>query len=240
MKSKILLTVPTWNEALVIEKNLHTLHVACEKFFSAYDWLIEVVDNGSTDDTRIIVERMVKTLDRLVLRTLFMQGKGRAIQSSWLAYRDVCDVFLFLDADLAADISVLPQMIAPILGQEADLVCASRYALGARVERSLIRSIFSRCYRLWQKCVLHLPVQDAQCGLKAVSRAIVQQIVAEIQEQTWLFDSELLWRAHRHKFVFKEIPVAWVEERTATRRSALSVWRDGWEFVFGVWRIRSR
>jgi hypothetical protein len=38
----------------------------------------------------------------------------------------------------------------------------------------------------------------------------------------------------------KEIPVDWVEQRDDRRRSAVHLWKDGWQFVWGVWNIRRR
>ncbi|MSR85330.1 glycosyltransferase [Candidatus Uhrbacteria bacterium] len=240
MKLKMILTIPTWNEALVIEQNIKTLHAACTNFFSEHDWLIEVADNGSTDDTVHRVERLAKEINRVVVRSISQRGKGIAIQTSWLAYRNVCDIFLFLDADLAADVSVLPQIIKPLLMGKADIVCGSRYFPGAHVERSQLRSFLSRFYRLWQKLILRLPVEDAQCGLKAVSKYVVERTIPLLKERAWLLDSELIYLAHQQGLRIQEVPVQWIEQREPNRRSVLSIWRDGWEFIFGVWRIRGR
>ncbi len=103
-----------------------------------------------------------------------------------------------------------------------------------------MREMLSRCFRVWQYVILHLPVRDAQCGFKAVSASVVREVVPKLRERKWLFDSELLAFAAQAKFRIREIPVDWIERRHPERRSALRVWKDGKEFLVGVLRIRRR
>jgi glycosyltransferase involved in cell wall biosynthesis len=238
--SRILITVPAWNEASCIASNVRTLHAACAQSFFSHDWLIEVADNGSSDETRTTVGQLARELDRVALRTLAERGKGLAIRTSWLAHQDAFDVYVFLDADLSADLHALPALIQPIITCTADIVIGSRYEAASRVRRSLLRSSLSKLYRSWQHRMLQLPVQDAQCGFKAVSSSVVRDVVTRLEEGQWLFDTELLALAVQRGFLVQEVPVDWVEERAEKRRSALRVWRDGWGFIFGVWRIRKK
>ncbi len=238
--ARILITVPTWNEAGIIAQNLRTLHASCQERLNEHDWLIEVADNGSQDQTRQIVETLRHELDRLTLRAIETRGKGGAIRNSWLAGEDLFDAFVFLDADLAADIRALPALVEPILSGQADLVCGSRFTVGLLIKRSPCRRSLSFAYRMWQKKVLHLPTEDAQCGFKAVSPRVVHELLPFVQERGWLFDTELLALVAERGLMTQPLPVDWIDQRHANRRSALSVWRDGWDFIFGVWRIRRR
>ena len=93
--SRILLTVPTWNEAVIIERNLGLLDQACARLLAGYDWTVEVSDNGSTDATRDIVRRLSVINPRLRLREIATRGKGGAIRESWLAGRGSFEAFVF-------------------------------------------------------------------------------------------------------------------------------------------------
>lgn len=238
--ARILLTVPAWNEALCIERNLQILTCVCEACFGAHEWTIEVADNGSTDQTSGIVRRLMEQDRRLALLIAKTKGKGGAIMESWSGHAGRFDAFVFLDADLAADLKSLIPLVTPILQKDADAVCGSRFHPASLVVRSWWREWLSRWFRAWQQWTLHLPVEDAQCGFKAVSPRVVVEVVPFLRERRWLFDAELLAYISARGWNVLALPVSWVEHRDARRRSALSLWRDGWEFVWGVWRIKRR
>lgn len=233
---KILLTIPTWNEAVVIRKTLESVVQRMRQLFPTDQVIIEVADNASTDDTRKIVQQMRE----VELFCLAEKGKGLAIRRSWERHVGDADVLMFTDADLAADLMSLPAFVQEIVNGKADIVCGSRYAKGAIVERGLVRELASRLYRLLQHVVLGLPVQDAQCGLKAISAQVAKILLPHCQETGWMFDSELLFQAKKQGFRIQEIPVFWKETRDADRRSALKLWRDGWEFLLKLFEILVR
>ena len=73
-----------------------------------------------------------------------------------------------------------------------------------------------------------------------MSARTIREIVPLLRETAWLFDSELLALARRRGFVIRELAVDWIEHRDGRRQSTLHVWKDGWGFIYGVWRIRRR
>lgn len=234
----VLITIPARNEALVIAQNVQVLCEAVRRLLPQHDVRIEVVDNGSTDGTAIAAK--AAGIEALSVFELREPGKGGAIRASWLRHADSADIFLFMDADLAVALEDMPKLLEPLEQGEADLVCGSRFMDGAVVTRSWLRERVSRAYRALQCVVLHLPVDDAQCGFKAISRAALLDAVPRCEERAWLFDTELIALAQRRGFRVKEIPITWVEKRIAARRSSVSVLRHGLGFVFGVIRIRLR
>lgn len=232
--SRILITIPTWNEARVIGRTLEAVQGAVRTFLSGHDVSIEVADNASTDGTADIAERAGVRVLRLSDR-----GKGLAIRRSWERHLSDADTLVFTDADLAADLSALPRLIEPIVRGTADVVCGSRFVAGARTERRASREIASRLYRILQKTVLHLPVSDAQCGLKAVSVETAKKILPSCAEEGWMFDSEFLAMAAVRQARIQEIPVSWIEQRDPGRRSAINLLMHGWGFLLGLAKIKA-
>lgn len=238
---RILITIPTWNEAIVIERSLAVLRDAVARHLGEHEVTIEVADNGSTDGTRGIV-RSVTDDGPICVRLLELAGtgKGMAIRQSWERYLNDADILAFTDADLAADVTALPSLVRPIEVGAADIVCGSRYLRGSRTSRSWMRTLASRLYRFLQHLVLHLPVQDAQCGFKAMSVGAARKLLPLLSENGWLFDTELLAFASKTGLRIVEIPVDWIEHRDPRRRSAIGLFRNGWGFLAGLWRIRKR
>ncbi len=274
-KLRVLITIPTWNEEIVIGKTLTTLSEQVPVLLPDLQVTIEIADNGSTDRTREIVKNAiaprlehqtlgsvipVKTgihptesvgLDsrlhgndigktKIILLELHEKGKGMAIKRSWEKHLAEADVLVFMDADLAADIQALPNLVEPILNREADLVCGSRFMAGSKVERKIMREAASRLFNFLQKRILALPVKDAQCGFKAISAKAAGELLPLSTEETWLFDSELLALAVKKGYRIKEIPVSWVENRDPRRKSAVRLWKHGWSFLLGLAKIRHR
>ncbi len=231
--ARILITIPAWNEEQVIAKTIERVIEVAKTTLGEHEVTIEIADNASTDQTAAIVSRYPVTL-----LSLSEKGKGLAIRRSWERHVGDADILIFTDADLAADLAILSLMIDTILRGEADLVCGSRFIAGASVKRRFVREIVSRAFRLVQHLVLHLPVEDAHCGLKVISAKATAQILPKCAENGWLFDSELLAFAQKFGLRIREVPVQWIEHRDPSRRSALNVWRDSWFFLLGLARIR--
>lgn len=234
--SRLVIVIPTWNEALVIEENMKRLQRACSTLLPEYETRYVVADNGSTDETANIVQR----LPEVELIQINERGKGQAIRSAWMAHLEDADILVCMDADLAADVHALPALISPIRDSQADIVCGSRFMKGSRVERRWVRTFASYIYRWLQRVILGLPVRDAQCGFKAISTQAAKDLLPLCTERGWMFDTELLAFAVKCGWRIQEIAIDWIEARDARRRSAIHVFRDGWGFISGLMRIRRR
>ena len=53
---------------------------------------------------------------------------------------------------------------------------------------------------------------DAQCGLKGVACDAAQQLLQNVDDGEWFFDTELLIMAEKGGWKRKEVPVRWVED----------------------------
>jgi hypothetical protein len=75
---------------------------------------------------------------------------------------------------------------------------------------------------------------DAQCGFKAVSQRVVQELVPQIQDEAWFFDSELLILGEKEGYRIKDIPVRWIDDED----SRVKIVSTAWEDVKGLMRLR--
>ncbi|MEX2673381.1 MAG: TIGR04283 family arsenosugar biosynthesis glycosyltransferase [Phycisphaeraceae bacterium] len=85
-----------------------------------------VVDNGSTDRTAAVAAEAGATVVHQPRR-----GYGSACLAGLAALAPAVTVVAFLDADLADDPAMLPDIVAPIFNDETDLVIGSRARGGA-------------------------------------------------------------------------------------------------------------
>ena len=89
---------------------------------------IIVVNDGSSDGTRQVLDRLEGTERLRILHAERNRGKGHAIRLGLGAARG--EVFAIQDADLELDPAQLASLVAPVLAGEADVVYGSRFLHG--------------------------------------------------------------------------------------------------------------
>jgi putative flippase GtrA len=117
-----------------------------------------------------------------------------------------------MDVDLSTDLRGLLPLVAPLLSGHSDVAIGSRLARGAEVVRGPKRELISRAYNTILHATLRVRFTDAQCGFKAVTRGAAAQLLPQIRDDGWFFDTELLVLAGRDGLRIHEVPVDWVDD----------------------------
>lgn len=193
--SATIVVVPCYNEARRLDV------AAVEEFFArCVDVTLLLVDDGSTDDTPLVIERMRQRHPRrvLTLRLSANAGKAEAVRRGMLlAIRRKPTFVGYWDADLAAPLDAILRLRSVFAERpELLLVMGSRVALlGRRIQRRWQRHLLGRAFATAASIVLGLPVYDTQCGAKLF------RVTAETVElfrwpfsSRWIFDVEILSR----------------------------------------------
>ena len=222
--------VPVYNEASGLEASIRRLHAYLGERFP-FAWRITIADNGSTDGTGALAERLRRALPGVSVVHLDKKGRGRALRAAWSATD--ADVVAYMDVDLSTDLDALLPLVAPLVSGHSHLAVGSRLAPGARVVRGPRREFISRAYNLILRSVLHLGVRDAQCGFKAVRTDALQILLPEVEDNSWFFDTELLVRAQRAGLRIVELPVDWVDDPD----SRVDIVRTALDDLRGVCRL---
>lgn len=222
--------IPVLNEAHVLEKSVNTVHNHLLRY-PDYDWRITVADNGSIDGTDAVAKRLSETLPNVHFVHLHLRGRGRALRHSWT--QSPGDIVCYMDVDLSTDLNYLKPLVDAIGLEGYDLSTGSRLMKGSRIKRSFNREVISRIYNIFVKLILQTKFSDAQCGFKAVSRKVVQEIVPVIEDQSWFFDTELLVLAEKGGYRIKDIPIIWIEDDD----SRVRIVRTAWDDIKGVFRL---
>ena len=233
---KVLMVVPTYNEQLVIAKNIKTAYTALAVLLKDHDWTLLVADNGSTDTTPGVVSALLAGCPRLAFWHTDKKGRGNALRQVWM--QADADVVAYMDADLAADLAEVPKLIAAL--RDADLAVGSRLSRGSSTDRSFFRECISRSYNLLSEILVGTSVSDLQCGFKAVKREVAQKILPLTTHDGWFFDTELIVFAEHLGFKVAELPVAWQESPDRRRKSSVKVFSTIWDDLVSLWKLRRR
>ncbi len=161
------------------------------------------------------------------------RGRGRALRHAWS--QSDADVMCYTDVDLSTELAALPKMVHSIVADGYDLATGSRLLPDSKTTRSAKREFISRCYNLFVKAVLWTSFSDAQCGFKAISRAAMADLVPDVRDQSWFFDTELLVIAEKRGYRIADIPVEWIEDDD----SRVKIVKTAWDDIKGVFRVRS-
>ena len=201
--------VPVHDEEAALERSIRRLH----RYLSAefpFSWRIVIADNASTDATPAIAERLARELAGVDALILERKGRGRALRAAWSASR--ARVVCYMDVDLSTDLRGLLPLVAPLLSGHSDLAIGTRLVHGARVVRGPKREFISRSYNRVLHATLRTRFSDAQCGFKAVRRDVLAPLLADVRDDGWFFDTELLVLAQRRGLRIHEVPVDWVDD----------------------------
>ena len=228
--------IPAYNEAKRIGLTLDRV----ERFFadSGRRFEVIVVDDGSTDETAAVVQRVcARQPGRFrLLRQARNCGKGACVRRGMLEAAG--DLVLFSDADLSTPITEFGKLEAALGDGEHDIAIGSRglpqseLLLRQPRYRELMGQGLNRLLRLMRLTRFH----DTQCGFKLFSREAAHAICAQQTIDRYGFDVEILWLADRMGFRVAEVPVRWTHDAN----SRVQPVRDGLRTLSDVMRLSLR
>jgi len=189
----LVVVIPAYNEARYIGS---VVLQALE-----YAYTVIVVDDGSTDATREIAQ----AAGAIVESHGDNRGKGAALETGFRKALDYQpDVVVTIDADGQHVVSDIPQVIRPILEDEADIVIGSRYlndASDVPQHRVLGHWVFNLVTRL----ASGVPSTDSQSGFRAFSpRALM---VMSFHSRSFSVESEMQFMVREHDLRLVEVPI---------------------------------
>src|SRR5579863_1095587 len=171
---------------------------------------VTIADNGSTDGTWAIADRLARDFDEVRAVRMEQPGRGRALRAIWT--QSDAEVLAYMDVDLSTDLNALLPLVAPLVSGHSDLAIGTRLARGSRVIRGPKRELISRCYNLLLHACMGTRFSDAQCGFKAIRREQALTLLPLTEDNGWFFDTELLVLAERAGLRIHEVPVDWIDD----------------------------
>ncbi len=228
-RPQLSLFLPFWNELEVLEATVQ----ACVDVLSAsgLDWELLLVNDGSTDGSERLAERLCGNGVRVVHHPRNL-GYGAALKTGFTEARG--DVIAYTDADLPVDIQrfveVFPQM------ERFDLV------IGHPINRDegLRRAIYTLGYMTLVKVALGLSVKNINFAFKMARRTLVEQWTLDVAGG--VIDAQILLESKRCKARLHEVPVEFLERQGGVSKfDSVGVVLHTIKELSGVaWRYRGR
>jgi putative flippase GtrA len=203
------IVVPVRNEERDLAPSVRRLVSYLQEGFP-FTARVTIADNGSTDGTWAIADRLAREFDEVRAVRMEEAGRGRALRAIWS--QSDAEVLAYMDVDLSTDLNALLPLVAPLLSGHSDLAIGTRLAPGSRVIRGPKRELISRCYNMLLHACMGARFSDAQCGFKAIRYEQARALLPLTQDTGWFFDTELLVLAERAGLRIHEIPVDWIDD----------------------------
>ena len=230
---KVLICIPTYNEAENISKIIHAVFEHCTSGEQ-----ILVIDDNSPDFTADIAEKLKDVYpNRLhILKRHGKQGLATAYLAAfeWGLARDY-DIFLEMDADFSHDPKYISKMLEVVTNH--NVVIGSRNIKGGGTEGwSFLRNLVSKAGSLYSRTILECPVKDLTGGFNMWTRDALLKIgLDRIISKGYLFQVEMKYRAYKAGCSITEIPIIFAERKLGKSKMSKKIF---FEALLNVWKIK--
>jgi glycosyltransferase involved in cell wall biosynthesis len=224
---KVSFLIPAYNEGGTIADVIAQVQAL------PFDKQLIVVDDGSTDETPSILERLAAEQANIVVLRQPNRGKGAALRAG--IPRVEGDIVVIQDADLEYDPADVPGLIEPILQGVADVVYGSRLS-GGRPQRAYFfwHMVGNRFLSLVTGVLYNTTLTDMETGYKAFRAEVLHGL--ELRENGFGIEPEITGRICRQRLRIYELPIAYYGRTYAEGKKI--TWKDGFKAIWVLVRVR--
>jgi glycosyltransferase involved in cell wall biosynthesis len=224
---KLSVLIPCYNE----QATLATIVERIRAVDTGLDLEIIVVDDGSTDGSRQIMEGLAQIGALRGFSLPQNRGKGAAVQRA--LQEATGDIFLIQDADLEYDPADYPSLLRPILNGRARAVYGSRF-LGEHRAMYFWHSLGNKFLTLLTNILYDTTLTDMETCYKVMTADLGRRI--RLSSPRWGFDPELTAKILRTGERIYEVPIAYMG-REFHEGKKIS-WKDAFTVMITLVRCR--
>jgi glycosyltransferase involved in cell wall biosynthesis len=221
--------IPVYNEVDTVSEVVSRVRrsgVPCE---------IVLVDDGSTDGTRQLLESWPAQPNLKILFHERNQGKGAALKTGFQHVTG--NAVIVQDADLEYDPAEYRYLLQPIIQDGADAVFGSRFAGDNQRVLYFWHYVGNRLLTMLSNCVTNLNLTDMETCYKVFTRETIQRIAPTLREKRFGIEPEITAKVARLPGVrIHERPISY-SGRTYAEGKKIT-WRDGLRALWCIVRYR--
>lgn len=230
--TQVSIIIPTYNESQNILQMLRTIgdHIPKNLLTEAI-----VVDDNSPDGTGKIVEEYLKDFKKVAHYTINVihrkakNGLGSAILNGIQQARG--DTIIVMDSDFSHPPQIIPKLIESIKKYQYDIVVASRYIKGGKIQGwSFKRKFMSKFATLIAKKGLGIDTNDPMSGFFAFRRNVIKGL--NLDAIGYKFLLEMLVKAKGASI--QEVPYTFQDRELGSSKLGI---RTIFDYFRSVWKL---
>ena len=215
------IVMPAFNERSTIEEIIRrVLAVPVRKE-------LIVVDDGSTDGTRDLLQQLQRELAFTLLLQPKNAGKGAALRAGFAQVRG--DIVVVQDADLEYSPEEYPDLIELICSGRADVVYGSRF-LGRHRVFLFVHYMGNRLLTLLTNVLYNTMLTDMETCFKAMRVEVVRSMT--LRSNRFGIEPEITAKIFKRGYRVYEIPITY--DGRGYDDGKKITWRDG---IVAVWTL---
>jgi glycosyltransferase involved in cell wall biosynthesis len=230
----VAIILPCYNEAATLRKTVLAVRNLMDK--TVYKYEIIVAEDASQDGTAKIAKELSQEFGNVIwLHRESRAGRGSAVSNAIRNSR--ARIAGFIDVDLETPVHYIFPLILEI-DKGADIATCIRlfklnkYQLVLRLPKVLSHY----CYLWLVRWLLGTKLQDTEAGLKFFNRLRILEVLDEVKNQHWFWDTEIMVRAYYKGYRIKEIATLFLPDYK--RVSKVNLWRDSLDYLANLLRFR--
>lgn len=188
---------PFWNE----EKNIENVILPAVKVAErvADKWEILIIDDGSSDNTLKIANRLASKNSKIrVITHSPNRGYGAALKDGFSNSK--YEYVVFTDGDAQFDFSEVDKFIQEI--DSADIVIGFRKKRQDKITRHILMNML----KVWDLIFFGFNFKDIDCGFKMFKRGALDEIMP-LRSEGAMITTEILAKAIKKKLSIKQVEV---------------------------------
>jgi len=193
---------------------------------------IIVVDDGSTDGTRDILQQEAGQEDVRVVFHETNQGKGAAVRTA--IQHATGDILLIQDADLEYDPRDYPALLQPIIEGRADVVYGSRFLGGPRKAMLFWHAAGNKLLTFITNILYDAILSDMETCYKVFRSDVIKDI--PLHARRFEFEPEVTAKVLKRGYRIYEVPITYTGREYEEGKKI--TWRDGFSALWTLIKYR--
>ena len=211
------IVIPCYNESMRLPFNKYLDFLKLNKQVK-----IIFVDDGSTDNTKNLVNKLSNKFPKQIKILSYKKnkGKGNAVRDGFLyaVHENMSGNLAYLDADLSTSLEEC-KLLSKKINDKIKFVFGSRISKSNNIiKRKFHRFIIGRSIATIISSIIGVSIYDTQCGCKIMDQKLVKTSFEKAFLSRWLFDVEIFLRLinfyGKDKFleISREVPLkSWID-----------------------------